>query len=73
MAKSQSCDVVALSNHSALLNSGLGLFSIVGFPWLHHLPSLVGLTVVTKSYILLYGKLHKGCDVTLETRASSLL
>jgi hypothetical protein len=32
-------------HHSALLNSGLGLFGIVGFPWLHHTPSLADVTM----------------------------
>jgi len=27
-------------HHSALLKSGLELYSIVGFPWLQHIPSL---------------------------------
>jgi hypothetical protein len=34
--------------HSALLNSGLGLFSFVGFPWLHHMPALADVTMETK-------------------------
>jgi hypothetical protein len=35
--------------HSALLNNGLGLFSIVGFPKLHHTPSLTDITMETKT------------------------
>jgi hypothetical protein len=34
--------------HSALLNNGLGLFSIVGFPWLDHIPSLADFAMETK-------------------------
>jgi hypothetical protein len=34
-------------NHSALLNNELGLFSIVGFPWLHHITSLADGTMET--------------------------
>jgi hypothetical protein len=33
---------------SALLNSGLRLFSIVRFPWLHRIPSLA-VTIGTKA------------------------
>jgi hypothetical protein len=32
-----------------VLNSGLGLFSIVGFPWLHHIPALADVTMGTKA------------------------
>jgi hypothetical protein len=32
-----------------MLNSGLALFSIVGFPWLHHIPSLVDVTIGTNA------------------------
>jgi hypothetical protein len=35
-------------HHSALLNNGLGLFSIVGFTWLHHIPSLANFATETK-------------------------
>jgi hypothetical protein len=35
--------------HSALLDNELGLFSIVGFPWLQHTPSLVDLTMEIKA------------------------
>jgi hypothetical protein len=34
---------------SALLISGLGLFSIVGYPWLHHIPTLADITTGTKA------------------------
>jgi hypothetical protein len=34
--------------HTALLNNGLGLFSFVWFPWLHHVPSLADVTMETK-------------------------
>jgi hypothetical protein len=37
-------------HHSALLKSGFELFSIVGFPWLHHIPSLVHVTT-EKNYV----------------------
>jgi hypothetical protein len=43
-------------HHSALLDNGLGLFSIVGFPWLHHTPSLADVTTETKACTLLQGK-----------------
>jgi hypothetical protein len=39
--------------HSALLNNGLGLISIVCFPWLHHIPSLADITTETKACIFL--------------------
>jgi hypothetical protein len=42
--------------HSALLNSGLGLFSIVGFAWLHHKTSLADVTMGTTACTLLKGK-----------------
>jgi hypothetical protein len=38
-------------HHSAFLNNGLGLFSIVGFPWLHHILSLADIALETKVYI----------------------
>jgi hypothetical protein len=35
-------------HHSALLNNGLGVCSIVGFTLLHHIPSLADVTMETK-------------------------
>jgi hypothetical protein len=32
-------------HHSALLNNRLRLIGIVGFPWLHHVPSLADVMV----------------------------
>jgi hypothetical protein len=43
-------------HHSAMLNNGLELFSIVGLPWLHHIPSLADVTMETKACTVLYGK-----------------
>jgi hypothetical protein len=42
--------------HTALLNSGLGLFNIVVFWWLHHILSLADVTKQTKACTLLQGK-----------------
>jgi hypothetical protein len=36
-------------HHLALLNNGLGLFSIVGFPWLHCASSLADVSVEIKT------------------------
>jgi hypothetical protein len=38
---------------SALLKNELGLVNIVGFPWLHHIPSLADETMKTKVCTLL--------------------
>jgi hypothetical protein len=35
-------------HHSALLSNGLGLFSVFGFPWLHHTPYLANITMEIK-------------------------
>jgi hypothetical protein len=35
-----------------LLNSGLGLLSFIGFPWLHHMPALADVTMETKACTL---------------------
>jgi hypothetical protein len=32
-------------DHPALINSGLGLICVVGFPWLHHIPFLALLNI----------------------------
>jgi hypothetical protein len=45
MVEVQSCEVDA----SALLISGLGLFRIFEFPWLHHIPSLADVAMGTKA------------------------
>jgi hypothetical protein len=45
MVGAQSCEVDA----SVLLVSGLGLFSIVGLPWLYPIPSLADVTMGTKA------------------------
>jgi hypothetical protein len=37
-------------HQSALLNDGLGLLSVVSFPWLHHIPSIADVTMETKVY-----------------------
>jgi hypothetical protein len=39
--------------YSALLNNRLGLFSIVGFPWVHHIPPLTNVTMDTNACTLL--------------------
>jgi hypothetical protein len=39
-------------HHSALFNNGLELFSIVGFPWLHHTQSSADVTIETKACTL---------------------
>jgi hypothetical protein len=39
-------------HHLASLNNGLGLFSIVGFPWLHHTSSLADVTMEIKACTL---------------------
>jgi hypothetical protein len=39
-------------HHSALLNNELGLFSTVGFPWLHHTPPLADVTMEIKACTL---------------------
>jgi hypothetical protein len=59
-------------HHAALLNSGLGLFSIVEFPSLHRVPSLADVTMKAKACAV-GQKRHTVSDVTMETRASSLL
>jgi hypothetical protein len=43
MVRVQSCEVDAL----ALLITGLGLFSIVGFIWLNDIPSIADVTMET--------------------------
>jgi hypothetical protein len=35
-------------HNSAFLNNGLRLFSIVGVPWLQHIPSLADVSMETK-------------------------
>jgi hypothetical protein len=45
MVEIQICEADA----SALLISGLGLFSIVGIPWLTHAPSLADVTMGTNA------------------------
>jgi hypothetical protein len=40
-------------HHSALFKNEMGLFSIVGFPWLHHIPSLADVTMESKACTLL--------------------
>jgi hypothetical protein len=40
-------------HHLALRINGLGLFIIVGFPWLHHIVSLADVTMEAKAYTLL--------------------
>jgi hypothetical protein len=35
-------------HHLSLLNNGLELFSIVGFPWLHHINSLANVIMEAK-------------------------
>jgi hypothetical protein len=42
--------------HSAFFNNGLGLYDIVGYPWLHHIQSLAHITMETKACTLLWGK-----------------
>jgi hypothetical protein len=37
-------------HHSALLSNGLGLFIFIGFPLLHHIPSLGDGTMETKVF-----------------------
>jgi hypothetical protein len=43
-------------HHSALLNNGLELFSIVGFPWLCHMPSTADVTMETTACTLMQGR-----------------
>jgi hypothetical protein len=51
-----------------------GIVSIVGFPWLQHIPTLGDVTLETKACtLLLRQKRYKSSDVTMETRACSLL
>jgi hypothetical protein len=52
----------------------------IGFPWLCHIPSLTDVTMVTQQcyqsqhmYFSVGQKRHKGSDVNMEIRASSLL
>jgi hypothetical protein len=45
-------------HHSALLNNGLGLFSIVWFPWLHHIQYFADVTMETNACTLLKGKIN---------------
>jgi hypothetical protein len=49
MAEVQSCEVDALL---ALLESGLELFSVVGFPWLHSIPPSADVTIEIKACTL---------------------
>jgi hypothetical protein len=70
MVEAQSCEVDA----SALLNSGLGLFSFVGFPWLHHVKSSNWYNHDNQSMCFTVGQKTKKCsDVTMETTDGSLL
>jgi hypothetical protein len=39
-------------HHAAFLNSRLVLFSIVGFPWLRHTPSVANVTMEVKACAL---------------------
>jgi len=55
MVEVRSCEVDA----SALLVSGLGLFSVVGFPWLHHTPSSADVTMGTKVCASLEGEWYR--------------
>jgi hypothetical protein len=43
-------------HHSALLDNGLGLFSIAGFPWSHHMQYLADVVMETKACTLLSNK-----------------
>jgi hypothetical protein len=43
---------VTICEADALLISELGLFTIVGLPWLHHIPSLADVTMETKAWTL---------------------
>jgi hypothetical protein len=49
MVEVQICEVDALPDHSTLLNNGLGLFSIVEFPWLFHITSSADVTMKNKA------------------------
>jgi hypothetical protein len=60
MVEVQSWEVGALL---ALLNSGMGLFSIVGFPLLYHIPYLADVTVDIKACTL--PKVVKLCLIQL--------
>jgi hypothetical protein len=40
-------------HHSALLNSGMGLCSFVGFPWFNDIKSSADVTMETKACALL--------------------
>jgi hypothetical protein len=68
MVEVQICEVDALP---ALFSSGLGLFSVVGFPWLHFIPSLTDVTMeiktctLTKAVKLYYIKLNKWNEMKL--------
>jgi hypothetical protein len=48
MVKVQTSEMDTLPALFSLLNNMLGLFSIVGFPWSHHTPSLVDFTMEIK-------------------------
>jgi hypothetical protein len=48
MVEVQSYKVDALPAPFSLLNYRLGLFSVVRFPWLHHIPSLADGTMKTQ-------------------------
>jgi hypothetical protein len=73
MVEVQSCKVNALLHHSALLYSGLGLFSIVGFPWFHHIPSFPDVTRGTRASSLLYSKNSLNEEYFLSAMLVSLL
>jgi hypothetical protein len=60
-------------HHSALPSSGLGLFSIVGFPWLHHMLSSAYVIMEPKHVLYCRAKQHRGSDVNIETRTCNLL
>jgi hypothetical protein len=51
----------------------MGVFSLVGFPWLYNIPSLADVTMEIKACTLLRVKTTKDSDVTMESRACSLL
>jgi hypothetical protein len=57
-----------------LINNWLLLFSIVGFPWLHHIKPLADVSIETKGMYFNVGqKRHEGSFVTMETSAYILL
>jgi hypothetical protein len=53
MVEVQSCEEDALLAPFSLASNGLGLFSIVGYPWLHHKQSLADVSTETKACTLL--------------------